>query len=200
MFAVVAILPWVPPLHIGRSPPCAERLTDVAAAAAAAPLSQYPGSTVTEQLPLGWFVNRRSSCLGHGAEAFVRACDALDRLDCLEQTWLTAERDGAHLAICSRQLFGLWLVNVNRVLRRHSASRVSSIIWGTTTQHVLAGEERLSVRWDESTNSVEFEVLSFSRPRHLLAWLGYPYVLCQQIRFGRDAILSMKKAVSVRTE
>ena len=59
---------------------------------------------------------------------------------------------------------------------------------------VLAGEERLSVRWDRGTDAVLFRVRSYSRPRHPFAVLGYPVVRLQQRRFARDAAHAMRRA------
>ena len=66
--------------------------------------------------------------------------------------------------------------------------------WGTTRRHVLCGEERLTVRWDAASDEVRFEVVSFSRPRHLFSVVAYPYVVGQQRRFARDATARMAAA------
>ena len=76
----------------------------------------------------------------------------------------------------------------NRVLH----AEPGAITFGTTQRHVLAGEERIEVRHDDATGDVEFEVRSFSRPRHLFSWLTYPYVVGQQKRFARDATALMR--------
>ena len=59
---------------------------------------------------------------------------------------------------------------------------------------VLAGEERLSVRWDRDSDTVLFRVRSYSRPRHAFGLLGYPVVRLQQRRFARDAAQAMRRA------
>ena len=43
------------------------------------------------------------------------------------------------------------------------------------------------LRDSDDSDDVLFEVLSFSRPRHLFSWAAYPYVIAQQRRFARDA-------------
>jgi uncharacterized protein (UPF0548 family) len=43
---------------------------------------------------------------------------------------------------------------------------------------------------------VWFDILAFSRPNHLLTWLGYPLVRRSQKRFGRDAAAAMFRAIA----
>jgi hypothetical protein len=44
--------------------------------------------------------------------------------------------------------------------------------------------------------SVWYDVLAFSRPNHLLAKVGYPFVRMKQRRFGRESSAAMQRAVS----
>ena len=148
--------------------------------------------------PRGWVINRSRRHVGRGREAYRRASRALHELECLELPWLTAHVRDPVMVICSRQFGCLWLMNANRVLCRERCADCCSITFRTTTRHVLAGEERLSVTCDDETKDVHFEILSFSRPRHVLSWLTYPYVLHQQRRFARDASAKMvARALSV---
>lgn len=189
---------WMPPVRVGRPSPLA--IEEDALRAAAAPLSKYNGSTDLDapRLPRGWHVNRAETVIGHGRPAYERAANALQRLELLEHTWLTARcvraTDRELLAVCSRQWGCVWLTNTNLVLRRECGERRSSVSWGTTRRHVLAGEETVCVTHDASTDGVRFTVLSFSRPRHLFSAVAYPYVLAQQRRFARDATAAMERA------
>lgn len=193
-------LPWIPPLRLGTAPPLDALAAFAAAAEREAELCDYSGSTSDEtMLPSqGWFINRSEHEVGRGREAYTKAVRALERLECMQLSWLRVRLHGKCLAICSRQFGGLWLLNANFVLRQQTdgTRSSSSIAWGTSTRHVLAGEERLSVRWDASTDLVHFEILSFSRPRHFLSWATYPYVLLQQKRFAHDASLAMRDLAS----
>ena len=188
------------------------------------------------------YVNDHEEAIGQGRAEFVRAGDALRRLDCLQLEWLRATVQGDVLAICSRQFGVLWLMNANRLLPK-AASAASgtdcvAMSWGTTARHVraprdpharshtlthpraltrphapglpalrpsvpsrsqvLAGEERLSVRWDRESDAVLFRVRSYSRPRHAFGLLGYPVVRLQQRRFARDAAQAMRRACTER--
>jgi uncharacterized protein (UPF0548 family) len=184
----------MPPLRLSASAPSQREMEVAVAHASSSSLSNYPGSTShgISSMPRGlWFVNRRSSPIGRGQKAYRRAVRALLHSECLELDWLTSRREGNTLVICSRQMGVIWLTLANRVLRREASPCSCSIAWGTTRRHVLAGEERLRVGWDAETDTVVFEVLSFSRPRHVLGWIGYPYVVAQQMRFAKDATAKM---------
>ena len=213
------VLPWVPPIRVQLTPP-AEALLTFAASCAAVPFSAHPPGRIDSPPPL-WYVNDHEEAIGQGRAEFVRAGDALRRLDCLQLDWLRATVQGDVLAICSRQFGVLWLMNANRLLPK-AASDASgtdcvAMCWGTSTRHVreparplacllcsgrplpsrsqvLAGEERLSVRWDRDSDTVLFRVRSYSRPRHAFGLLGYPVVRLQQRRFARDAAQAMRRA------
>ena len=47
--------------------------------------------------------------------------------------------------------------------------------YGTLPGHAERGEERFSVVLNRDDGSVHYEVLAMSRPKHPLAWLGYPF-------------------------
>ena len=45
---------------------------------------------------------------------------------------------------------------------------------GTLAEHAESGEERFTVEWNRADDSVWYDILAFSRPRQMLARLGYP--------------------------
>ena len=195
-------LPWIPPIHLGRDAPGTAALAQFAgnAATAARPCT-FPSPSFSTADPSllprhGWMINESRQRIGRGHAAYARAARALEALECCQLNWLTAHMQDGVLAICSRQLGGVWVMNANLILRRESQRHCSSVTFRTTTRHLLAGEERLAVTWDETTDDVHFEVLSFSRPRHALSWLSYPYVLYQQRRFARDATTKMAWSIA----
>ncbi|GLJ24874.1 hypothetical protein SUGI_0475720 [Cryptomeria japonica] len=68
---------------------------------------------------------------------------------------------------------------------------------GTLQGHLLAGEERFSVELDEDDN-VWYEILSFSRPAHVLSFVAQPYVCLKQKIFAQQSTQAMLKAISER--
>ena len=212
---------WIPPLRLQLTAP-SDALVAFAVACAAAPFSGHPPGRIEAPPPL-WHVADHEEAIGQGGEAYRRAADALRRLDCMQLDWLRATVQGDVLAICSRQFGLVWLMNANRLLPTEEASGCGpdcvAMSWGTTARHVrgrasvepgppsragreptptraqvLAGEERLTVRWDRATDAVHFRVRSYSRPRHPFAVLAYPVVRLQQRRFARDAVEAMRRA------
>jgi uncharacterized protein (UPF0548 family) len=61
--------------------------------------------------------------------------------------------------------------------------------------HVERGEERFLVEQTDD-NSVWYDIVAFSRPRHLLTKIGYLLVRRLQRRFGRQSAVAMVRAVS----
>jgi uncharacterized protein (UPF0548 family) len=70
--------------------------------------------------------------------------------------------------------------------------------WGTLPEHALRGEERFAVEYDHGNDGVWYDVLAFSRPRHMLAWAGFPLVRRMQRRFGLDSIGALQRALAER--
>lgn len=56
------------------------------------------------------------------------------------------------------------------------------------------GEELFLTRRDLSSNETRYSILSFSKPRHMLAKLGYPLSRAAQSRFGADSLDAMRRA------
>ena len=46
--------------------------------------------------------------------------------------------------------------------------------YGTLGEHAEQGEERFTVEWNRDDDTVWYGILAFSRPRKLLAIMGYP--------------------------
>ena len=92
----------------------------------------------------------------------------------------------------------LWWLNACRIIYVVDDSGPTSrfgFAYGTLPGHVERGEERFLIEWDQRDGSVWYDILAFSRPRHVLARLGYPLVRRLQKRFGRDSAASMLRAV-----
>jgi len=66
--------------------------------------------------------------------------------------------------------------------------------YGTLPDHAGAGEERFMVEMD-GDGSVCYDIFAFSRPNHVLARIGYPYVRRVQKRFGQHSAVAMQQAV-----
>jgi uncharacterized protein (UPF0548 family) len=60
-----------------------------------------------------------------------------------------------------------------------------------------SGEERFTIEWRREDDSVWYDLLAFSRPRHRLARSGAPLSRRLQRRFARDSLHAMMRAVTL---
>lgn len=164
----------------------------------------YPAvGGIAETPPAGYVVDRTRISLGEGEEVFESAVAALRRWEQFRLGWLeawppeTPIETGEAIAIIARSM-GLWWLNACRivtVIDESGPTRRFGFAYGTLPDHVERGEERFLIEWDRRENSVWYDILAFSRPRHLLARLGKPYVRIMQKRFGRESAAAMLRAV-----
>ena len=154
--------------------------------------------------PTGYVVDHTRIKLGEGRETFDAAVAALRRWDQFRLGWLEAGpeetpiEEGRVVAVVARAI-GLWWMNACRivsVLEEDGAISRFGFAYGTLPQHAGTGEERFLIEWDHADNSVWYDILAFSRPRHFLAKLGYPMVRITQKRFGRESSAAMRRAIS----
>lgn len=147
----------------------------------------------------GFFVNRSRVLIGSGAATFLHAKSALLSWKHLALGWATVQPDtpvkvGTRFCICYKELipwvmFPLQIAYVtdgNGSSAGHRKGGMFAFGSGTLQGHLLAGEERFSVQLDED-DQVWYEVLSFSKPAHILSTLCYPYVQLRQRHFAQQS-------------
>ena len=154
--------------------------------------------------PDGYVVDRTRIKLGEGEAVFQSAKAALRRWEQFRLGWVEAWpadvpiQPGQVVAVIVRAI-GLWWVNPCRIVYVVDETQPNSkfgFAYGTLPGHVESGEERFLIEWDRGGNNVWFDILAFSRPNHLLARLGYPFVRRMQERFRRGSAASMLRAVN----
>lgn len=154
--------------------------------------------------PPGYVVDRYRQRLGEGEETYRRAVEALRAWRQFGLGWTRLRPPGAPLEVGSTvgvvaRHLGVWSVNPARIsyLVEESGGGVErfGFGYGTLPGHAARGEERFLVEWDRGSGAVVYDVLAFSRPKHLLAWPGYPVVRRLQRRFARDSKAAMSRAV-----
>jgi uncharacterized protein (UPF0548 family) len=155
---------------------------------------QAVGATATHP-PAGYVVDHTRIKLGEGEKVFAAAQAALERWQQFRLGWLepcpkdTPIKEGQVVAILARSI-GLWWLNDCRivtVVSEHGLVKRFGFAYGTLPDHAGSGEERFLIEWDGEENSVWYDILAFSRPRHFLARIGYPWVRRTQKRFGRES-------------
>ncbi len=151
----------------------------------------------------GYVVDHTRVGLGTGESTFLAAKQALTHWQQFRLGWLEATpydtplAEGAVIAVVARSL-GLWWLNCTRIVYTIDESgplRRFGFAYGTLPDHVESGEERFLIEWDTRNGNVLYDILAFSRPRHVLAKLGYSFVRRAQKRFGRDSAAALQASV-----
>ena len=164
---------------------------------------QAVGATATTP-PAGFAVDHTRIKLGEGEKVFQTATAALRRWEQFNLGWLeaiptdTPIQTGEVVAVEAR-VIGLWWLNACKIVYVVDESGPMSkfgFAYGTLPSHAGTGEERFLVEWDHGTNDVHYDILAFSRMKHVLARLGYPVVRRTQKQFGRESAAAMLRAVA----
>lgn len=158
------------------------------------------GATATTP-PANYVVDHTRVRLGTGDRIFRRAKIGLEGWKQFDLGWLhafpatTPIRAGEVVAVVART-FGVWSFNAARIVYVVDEARKFGFAYGTLPGHVERGEERFLVEIAED-DSVWYDILAFSQPKHLLTKLGYPFVRRLQKRFGRESAAAMARAVNL---
>ncbi|MCE9547818.1 MAG: DUF1990 domain-containing protein [Planctomycetia bacterium] len=148
--------------------------------------------------PAGFNVDRTRIKLGQGEPAFAAAKRALRQWKHFQLGWLEACPTDTpiqkHEVIAVVACFFGWWVNCCRIVYVIDESRRFGFAYGTLPDHAESGEERFLIEIDPQGN-VWYDILAFSRPRHLLVRLGTPYARRMQKRFGHESAAAMQRAV-----
>ena len=183
--------------------PSAERLREFLAAQSKLDLTYAAVGATAAVPPAGYVVDRTRIQLGEGAGTFAAAKSALRRWEHFRLGWVeawppeTPIQAGQVVAVVAR-LFGLWWLNACRivyVVSEETPDQRYGFAYGTLPEHAESGEERFTVAWQEADNVVWYDILAFSRPRQVLARLGYPFARRLQRRFARGSAAAMRRAV-----
>ena len=149
--------------------------------------------------PAGYTVDHNRVQLGSGVEVYERAAKALKEWRQFELGWVTLVshggrvEEGAVVAVAARA-GGLWSLNACRVVYLIDEARRFGFAYGTLPDHIEQGEERFTIEW-QSDDSVWYDILAFSRPRHPLVRAGFLYARRLQKRFARDSMAVMTSIV-----
>ncbi|KAF0894241.1 hypothetical protein E2562_037736 [Oryza meyeriana var. granulata] len=188
------------PFHGASKPNSTTNLTPEAAEASDKALVKH-----------GFFVNHSHVLVGSGAATFDHAKSVLLSWKHLALGWANVEPDtpvkaGTRFCICYKELIP-WVMlplqiayvtdgNVNS--SGYGKGKIFVFGSGTLQGHLLAGEERFSVQLDEE-DQMWYEVMSFSKPAHILSSLCYPYVQLRQRHFAHQSGQALLKHVASRS-
>ena len=202
--------------------PTAKTLDAIAREQSDLPFTQPAvGATRSQPLaaPTGFDVDSYGVVLGRGRETFERACAAIRRFDMYPSGWTEVHHlagdpelrpDKVFVAVIRH--FGFYSALPCRIVytvddgatdattdttndAASNSARRFGFALGTLPGHAECGEERFEVSWNAGDDTVRYDVLAYSRPRALLARLGYPIVRALQKRFARDSQANMLRVV-----
>jgi len=154
--------------------------------------------------PRGYVVDRYRVRLGEGPEAYARAVEALREWRQFDLGWVRllpprASIEGGKIVGVLARHYGFWSLNTARIvylLEESGEVERFGFGYGTLPGHAERGEERFGVEWNRKNGLVYYDVFAFSRPKHPLAWPGYPFARLLQRRFRRDSTRVMVEAVA----
>ncbi len=162
------------------------------------------GATQT-QPPSGFAIDHNRIKLGEGEEIYNLARAAIEQWKQFDLGWVMAVPPGLPIEVGTTVAvlaarFGLWSLNACRivyVVNEDGERRRFGFAYGTLPDHVEQGEERFMIEWQREDDSVWYDILAFSRPRHPLAKLTLPIVRHLQSRFARDSLAAMRRALGL---
>ncbi len=183
--------------------PSAELIRRFLNAQAKLPFTYAAAGATADTPPAGYRVDHTRIKLGEGESVFQLAKAALERWEQFRLGWIEARP--ADTSIESGEVvgvlihaFGLWWLNCCRIVYVVDETGPISkfgFAYGTLLGHVESGEERFLIEWDRSDDSVWYDIQVFSRPNHILTWIGLPMVRRLQARFRRESAQAMRGAV-----
>ena len=193
---------------LSLSKPSAETLRHIVAEQAKLPFTYSAVGATAHTPPAGYVVDRTRVKLGTGQSVFDSAKAALQQWQQFRLGWVEAwspdtPLESGQVVLVMGWAMGVWWLNACRIVYTMDQSGPITrfgFAYGTLPGHVETGEERFLIEWDRETDSVWYDILAFSQPRHFLTRLGYPLVRRLQRRFGRDSAASMFRAVNASTE
>jgi uncharacterized protein (UPF0548 family) len=187
--------PLMTTFRVSREPPCDSTLRCYAAtrAVSARPFNHgfLPnGGRPEERLRILELRTR----LGSGEFCFRRARKLLLAWDVhsgSSRTGIWTDNEGA-VVTWAQLVPGLWVLNPCRVLPTRSDWRCVSVGYATTRGHLIAGFERMEVRWHAHDDSVTFDIHSESRGAGLVGRTIFPLLAPAQMRFFSEQLRCMR--------
>ena len=160
--------------------------------------------TRDKNAPERYVVDHNRVRLGSGREVFEQAKTALRQWEMFNLGWIqlcwpeTPVEVGSTVGVLAR-LGGVWSLNLCRIVyvigEADDAVETFGFAYGTLPDHAERGEERFTVEWYQADDSVWYDIFAFSRPKQLLAQIGYPVARRLQKRFAVDSMAAMCRVI-----
>lgn len=152
-------------------------------------------------LPNGFVIDRLRTQIGEGEEAFERAIQAFRAWAAFDLGWARVANasvriEPGEIVAVEVHSLGLWSLNLSQIVTMIDTENRLGFIYKTMQAHVEEGEERFELALDPASGLVWYETEAVSRPRDLMALLGYPVTRSFQHRFAQDSHRRMREVVS----
>jgi uncharacterized protein (UPF0548 family) len=154
--------------------------------------------------PASYVVDHNRIQLGSGQAVYKVAIEALSTWKQFDLGWVVIVPYGvpvkkdATVAVKARA-FGTWSLSAARVvyvISESGAIERFGFAYGTLPDHVETGEERFTVEWHHSDDSVWYDILAFSRPKHPFVRLAGPLARRLQKQFAQESMRRMVEIAS----
>ncbi len=165
----------------------------------------YPeiGAAATA-VPAGYNVDHHRVLLGLGEATWQRAVEAIRAWRMFSMPWVNLHSSSAPIQVgtdvaVSVHHFGFYSLNACRIVYivdDDDPVKRFGFAYGTLVEHAESGEERFTVEWNRDDDRVWYDILAFSRPRQMLARLGYPLSRALQKKFANGSKLAMLQSVT----
>jgi uncharacterized protein (UPF0548 family) len=157
------------------------------------------GATATLP-PARYVVDHTRIRLGEGLAVFEAARAALGQWEHFRLGWVETWPPGlpvesGQVVVVIARSAGLWWLNACRIISVVDEADQFGFTYGTLPGHAESGEERFHIERD-NVGGVWYDILAFSRPRHILARLGRPWTRRVQKRFAHDSAAAMLHQVA----
>lgn len=161
------------------------------------------GASRNNNAPAGYTVDHNRIQIGNNFEDFTKAVEAVKNWKMFALPWVelcwsnTPIKVGETVAALINH-FGFWSLNASRivyVIEEKGEIEKYGFAYGTLTAHAEQGEERFSVEFHQASGEVWYDLYAFSKPKHILATIGYPISRMLQKQFAVESKRSMLRAV-----
>jgi uncharacterized protein (UPF0548 family) len=153
-------------------------------------------------IPAGCDIDHNRVQLGSGEASWLRATKAIRGWQMFSMPWVRLYWPSAPIQVgivvaLSVSHFRFHSLNACRIvytIEEDGPIKRFGFAYGTLAEHAESGEERFTVEWHGEDDTVWYDVLAFSRPRQVLARLGYPLSRLLQKRFAEGSKATMLQA------
>lgn len=151
--------------------------------------------------PKGFAHDLSHTEIGQGQNAFAATREAFQRWEQFNLGWVRIANPypkiiPGELAAVEAHIAFLWSINFSRIVEVIDTPTRFGFMYATTALHVEEGQERFVLEFDPKSERVHYLIEAISRPRHVLAQIGYPISRAMQYRFQKDSIARMKSSIS----